>query len=313
MNGSRAWLAGFCITAILAAICGWAVGYKAFSEERISLERGIEGQRGFLQAVRNQRLGGEELEARVAEIGNRTLGGDQETVDSAFRNRITSLMSECGLGPRTFSINRITAYETPAKRQFKRTATQRKYRDEKDFVQISGSLRGVGTLDQVVRFIHLLDAEPWLKRLEVVRIQPESGGKKVSLTMRLSTVFIPFLEPNGDVIEARYSWPLDRYADLVASNPFRIRNRGGKPPQVIEAPAPVDPRTQWKLTSIIDGPDGLEAWLSNISTQESAILKPGESLAGCVLEGADLDIATFISNTETFRVLIGFTLDKPLR
>ena len=313
MSISRVWAIGFCIAAIAAAACGWAVGYKVFGGERASIERGIEGQRGFLQAVRTQRLGAEDLEARVAELGNLTLGGDQETVDNAFRNRITSLMDECGLGPRTFSINRIMAYETPAKKEFKRTNTQRKYRDEKDFVQISGSLRGVGTFKQVIRFIHRLDAEPWLKRLEVIRIQPEGGGRRVSLSMRLSTVFMPAVEPAGTFIEPNPSWPFERYSNLVASNPFLTPKKAEKPARPVVAPPPVDPRSQWKLTSIIDGPDGVEAWFSNIATQETAILEPGESLAGCVFNGADLDIARFAANTETFRILIGFTLDKPLR
>jgi len=203
------------------------------------------------------------------------------------------------------------AYETPAKREFKRTATQRKYRDEKDFVQISGSLRGVGTFEQVVRFIHRLDAEPWLKRIEVLRIQPE--GRRVSLSMRLSTVFMLGVEPDGELIESNPSWPLERYGDLVASNPFLTPKKAVKPAPPAPVPVPIDPRSQWKLTSIIDGPDGVEAWFSNIATQETAILTPGESLVGCVLDGADLDIARFRSNSETFRILIGFTLDKPLR
>ena len=304
---------GFCLAAIAGLACGWAVGYKAFGDQRASIERGIEGQRGFLQAVRTQREGTEDLEARVTALGNLTFGGDQETVDNAFRSRMTSLMDECGLGPRTFSINRITAYETPAKREFKRTATQRKYRDEKDFVQMSGSLRAVGTFKQVVTFIHRLDAEPWLKRLEVLRIQPEGDGQKVSLSMRLSTVFMPSVEPGKVVLEPTYSWPNERYSDLVASNPFYAGKKQSAPEPPAVQPPPVDPRSQWKLTSIIDGPDGVEAWFFNTATQETAILRPGESLAGCVLNEANLDIATFASNTETFRILIGYTLDKPLR
>ena len=124
---------------------------------------------------------------------------------------------------------------------------------------------------------------------------------------------MPGVEPDGELIESDPYWPFERYGDLVASNPFLTPKKGVKPAPPTAVPTPVDPRSTWKLTSIIDGPDGVEAWFSNIATQETAILKPGESLVGCVLEGADLDIARFRSNTETFRILIGFTLDKPLR
>jgi hypothetical protein len=90
-------------------------------------------------------------------------------------------------------------------------------------------------------------------------------------------------------------------------------------PVPVKPPPPprIDPRSRWMLTGVVEGPDGTEAWVRNVQSNETFELPVGgkrrlDQGVELQLEWAEGDIARFRVGDETFRILIGSTLDRPL-
>jgi hypothetical protein len=316
MRVSTIWLISGCAAALVAGIAGWSVGRNAFGEEGDRVERSIQTYSNFLGEVRDQREERPDLEMELADSFDRMLGPDIQTVDNAVRARLAILAQACGLGDMSVSIPRTTVLESPAKRTFSRSGTQRAFRDEPDFVEVGASIGARGRIGEIVKFLHRLDATPWLKRIDWVRIDPEGKGRQLRLSVRLSTIFVPG-RVSGEVdLEPNSRWPLHRYQGLIAANPFASPARpvpDGASPVVPPPPPPlVDPRANWRLTGIVEGPDGIEAWLVNLPQQIALEIRLGEDFDQFTLREAEGDIATFVAGDETFRILVGSTLDRPL-
>ena len=315
MSARWKWLLIGCVAALLAGYAGWMFGSKKMAQERVVTARSIQTYRNFLGEVRAQRERRDALDGELADSLDRTLGSEMETVDSTARFKLANLAKECGLKDLSVSITRSVVLDSPAKRTFRRSATQREFRDEPDFVEVGASMNAVGMIDEVVRFLHRLDAAPWLKRVGLVRIDPEGKKGELRLVVQLSTIFVPGLEPAETLLEPDPRWPLQRYSRLVASNPFALPR---KPEPVLATNSPAlpppsgDPRANWRLTGIVEGPDGIEAWLMNLPRQDAVEIRPGEHFGLFTLSEVEGDIATFTEGDETFRILVGSTLDRPL-
>jgi hypothetical protein len=309
------WLLFGCVAALVAGCAGWMFASKWMGEDRVAVVRSIQTYRNFLGEVRAQRERRDALDGELADSLDRTLGSKMENVDSTVRVRLANMARECGLQDLSVSIMRSVVLESPAKRSFRRSGIQRAFREEPDFVEVGASMNAIGSIDEVVNFLHRLDAAPWLKRVGLVRIDPEGKQGKLRLVVQLSTIFVPGLEPAQTPLEPDPRWSLQRYSRLVASNPFALPI---KPEPVLatnspEPPPPSgNPRANWRLTGIVEGPDGIEAWLMNLPRQDPVEIRLGEHFDLFTLSGVQGDIATFTVGDETFRILVGSTLDRPL-
>ena len=310
-------------TVLLAGLFGWASGSGRLGESREELDRRIATYVNVLTTVRDERTRRPALDARLAAVVDRTLGTDLEYVDAELRRRLAGLGERSGLREITVSTLAASMVGTPARREFKRTASERIYRDEPDFAMVGAVVGGTGSLVDVVRFLHELDGASWAKRIENVRLDPIKDGRWIKITARVSTIFVPGLAPDPEAsLEIARRRGMDRYAGLIERNPFVIPKRPGKKPAPDPEPRPrprprENPLAQWLLTGLIEGGPGEEAWCRHLGDGRSATLLPDVviDLPGggkVVLVEIDGDVATISSGEETWRVLVGSTLDRRL-
>ena len=307
-----------------AGLLGWAVGSGRMDGARAEILRKTDLYRNVLLTVRSERTERPSLDERLGAVVDRSLGGELESVDSDLRRRLAMLAESSGVRGASVSTVGAVVIATPAAREFSRSGNERAFRDEPDFVVVRANVKGVGTIDAAVRFIHELDAAPWLKRIEQVRFDPDREGKSIGIAVRVATLFLPGLAGDGGLDQRPPSSrrPGSRYDSLVAANPFSLPALPAPPAaDVVSAPrvpvAPKDPRAAWLLTGIMEGPDGTEAWLRQIETGETIemSLSAEKRIGGRIvlqLDAASGDIASFRVGEETFRVLVGSTLDRPL-
>jgi hypothetical protein len=244
---------------------------------------------------------------QLQEYVDRTLGGDLETVDHRLRTRLNRIGEELGLEGLTVGTGRVRHLESPAKGQFNRRG-QKALRDEVDFVEIEGWISGEGPLDRVLRLIHLVDAEPWLKRVQQVHLQPKDNGARFSVQVRLVTLFLPGRAPQeppppGD------PQGFARYAPLAARNPFQVP--APQPAPVPAAPGlSPDPLGAWTLTGVAAERGHAEVWLLNPASGETRRLAVGETFMDVTLLEADGSAAEFQDGAERFRIVIGGRLSE---
>lgn len=309
-------------TLMMSGLLGWSVGGGRLDGSREALDDDIAKYVRVMNGVRDERARRPELDARLSTLLDRTLGADLEYVDSRVRGLLAELLESAGLKDATISTTGGTLVETPAKREFSRSPSARPYRDEPDFVLVGASASGRGSIAQVVEFLHGLDAAGWIKRIDSVRLDPDPSGRRISCSVRITTVFVPGVEPAGDRPATRPGIrPLGRYAGMVAANPFALAEKP-EPPKVArptKPPAPVapsDPLAGWILTGLVEGAPGKEAWCRHLPSGRTATLLPGvatdlDRRVMVTLVDINGDIATIRLGEESWTVLVGSPLSRP--
>ena len=288
---------------------GYVVGAKSWSQQRARLWRIKQARVESIHQMSELNRHGAAVDQSLSHMADLTLGDEQQIVDHRLRARLNRIGEDLRLKQLSVSTGRAVAQTTPAQRRWNRG--EKKYRDEIDFVELEGSISGEGTINQALRLIRTLSSEPWLNRIDQVRLEPRSGGERLFIALGLTTIFLPGRAP------ARLEYPeaapidLGPLASLASHNPFRL-------PAPDEAPAlepgltqpPEIPWGQWALTGVADGPSGPEAWLTNHTSGESRSLLIGQSLHGASLLAAVGEQAEFQLGQEKFYVLVGHNLDQ---
>jgi len=77
---------------------------------------------------------------------------------------------------------------SPARTLFKGNA-QRTLRDEVDFVELPAVVSGQGNYEQALRLISSIENEPWIKRIDSIKMDPKDNGGKFDFSLRLTTLF----------------------------------------------------------------------------------------------------------------------------
>ena len=210
------------VVVVIGSSVGWMIGGGRFDGTRADLESRIDTYVKVMREVLEQRKSRPALDGRLAAVLDRTLGADLEHVDSRLRRVLAELTESAGLRDATVSTSGATVVGTPAKREFSRANSARAYRDEPDFVVVPATVSGEGSIGDVVGFLHGLDAAPWVKRIESVRLDPDPAGKRLSIVVRLVTLFVSDWEsdPETIVLDPRPRRALGRYDALVSANPF---------------------------------------------------------------------------------------------
>ena len=309
-------------TLVISGLLGWAVGGGRLDGSREVLDGDMAKYVRVMNGVRDERGLRPALDERLSNILNRTLGADLEYVDSRVRGLLAELLESSGLKNATVSTTGGTLVETPAKREFSRSPSVRPYRDEPDFVLVGASASGRGSIAQVVDFLHGLDASGWVKRIDSVRLDPDPSGGRISCSVRLTTLFVPGVEPAGDRPPTRPGTrPLGRYAEMVAANPFALKKKP-EPPKVTKPTkprtpvSPPDPLAGWILTGLVEGDPGEEAWCRHLPSGRTATLLPGvatdlDRRVTVTLVDIEGDIATIRIGEESWTVLVGSPLRRP--
>lgn len=308
---------------VLAAIAAcWLIyltAWKLYFRERGELSADIRAVSLRLGDFQKARTDHKRLTGQIQSYVNRTLGGDLETVDHRLRSRLNRLAEQVQLQQTSVGTSGVPKpRESPARNEFTNSPLQRPLRDEVDFVELEGWISGSGTFEQALNLIDSIEAEPWLKRIDQLTLDPADNGAKFTVDVRLTTLFVPKGVPDESAAAAAASATVDaaarraRRQAMAQLNPFRVPPPAPDPPPAAAAAAPPSPAPfpyeQWALTGIAQSATGHEAWLLNRQTKQSLRLLIGERLHEAVLLSADGEAAEFLIGNQRFRVAIGQNL-----
>ncbi|MEM7227866.1 MAG: hypothetical protein AAF432_03535 [Planctomycetota bacterium] len=286
---------------------------KMYFSPRAELKAEISELSGKLEGYRKVVNREPEQRRRLRDIVNRTLGDEREVVDHALRTRLNRIAESTGLSAGSVGTGKVAARKTPATSKYR----QRDLKHRIDFVELDAWVSGSGTLEQAIELIDRLDVEPWLHRIDSVRLSPKNNGSQFDISVRLTTLFIPGKTPTeplvyGESFSARNP---DRTARLVSANPFRL-----PPPEPETKPAPPsqpepeikpEPKPKrfnfgaWVVSGAADAGDGPEVWLRHRKSGERRRLVVGESIHTMKFEGSRGIVAVFSINEEWFEVPVG--------
>ena len=333
----RNWFAMAIVSgALVAAGVGYLMGDKRFSIEREQALAAMENDRGLINEATNAQKQRPQLDERMRALSDQMLGPSLESVDSEVRRRLNRACEELGINDFSVTTGTSVGRPTPAKKEFKRLQ-DRKLRDEIDFTEVQATVLATAPVDRIYRLIFRVDAEPWIKRIESLRLDPRVDGNQLRLTMRLTTPFMPGQAPRKPlVIDPERLKASDRYAALFAANPFRIpppptpapptavaTAPTATPPTTPQAnsnakttPAPVPtppggfPYGEWQITGVVDGPGGPEAWLRHLPTGTSLALQPGNAVGELTFRRVEYDFAVFDGPSGACRIQVGTNLTQ---
>jgi hypothetical protein len=323
---SRYWIVPAALAAASAFWIGQQWGAGRLDGRSNEVAKKIATYENAIATGRKQKRDRPKIEADLDGILARTLGSDLESTDSALRARLNRLGEEAGLSSSlVVSTQAPSTRGTPAKSEFGRTGVQRQLRDEPDFVELPASVSVQGPLEPLLRLAHRLEAEPWIKRIDSFRLDRAGADDRMKLDLRLTTIFVPGRAAAEDAeLPGSEAPTFDRYAMLVASNPFasppapeprRPRDRRRETPPPPPPGPPPFPYGEWILTGIVEGPIGREAWLRHRSSGETLALSLQGKVGDAELQRIEGDRAEFALAGESFAVLVGGSLvDRyPLR
>ena len=281
---------------ISAILIGFFVGDRRMSAERVSALAEIDTYVQVLTDATAKSKARPELDGKLQGIANQMLGSSLETVDSEVRRRLNRACEELGFNDFSVTTGTSVGRPTPAKKEFK-SPDSRKMRDEIDFMEVQATVIARASVDKVYRLIFRVDAEPWIKRIESVRLNPSTDGQQVGVTLRLTTPFMPgYVGKTPPKFDPATIQLADRYAALFSSNPFRIQ------PPPMDVPA--------AIAGVIEGPSGPEAWLRHLPSGSNVVLHPTMTAGELVFRGVEYDFAVFESPSGACRIQVGTNLTQ---
>lgn len=309
----------------IAALFVAGVGYWAMDRwylaPRGALAKQINDLNGDIARERQAQRDHTKVSNDLQGFVDRTLGANLETVDHRLRTRLNRLCEQSKLQGVSVGANGAAGgkpWLSPARTlaMFRR-ASQKSLRDEIDFVEVEGWISGVGALEDVVRLISAIESEPWIKRIDQVTLTPRDNGARMTLSLRLTTLFVPGRDPRGEQPQPAVALADAKYASLVSSNPFRVppppKPAPPAPPPMPPGPPPPPPFpfNEWAVTGVAMGPSGPEAWLLHKPNGETRVLAVGQALDAAVFAGVVRgEVAEFTIGQDRFTVAVGATMDQ---
>lgn len=296
------------VAVVLVGWLGWRAANAWYVQPRRSLSEDVADMGRRLASRETALRDAPRVEREIRAWADRTLGADLEAVDHRLRARLNRIVEAAGVASASVGTGPGRAVGTPARRQ-----VPARLRDETDLVEVEAWITAEGTGPQIVELIDRVDAEPWAKRLDQVKLTPKRDGVTFGMTLRLTTMYLPGLEPASTAAAAYDPARLARLADLIELSRFRV-----PPPEVAVADAasetpgepepdaaPDVPWNEWMLTGIAERSGGSEAWLRNTRSGETLTLVVGEGWNQVVLRDADGESAEFERAGRRFRLTVG--------
>lgn len=320
---------------LLAMVAGYFAGEGRFGAEWAAKLTEIEKYKTALSDAAAKAKARPELDRKLQSLADQMLGPSLETVDSEVRRRLNRACEELRINDFAVTTGTSLSRLSPAKKEFN-TLDVRKMRDEVDFVEVQATVIASGSVSQIYRLLYRIDAEPWMKRIESLRLVPIGDGQSIRATIRLTTPFMPGVSAKQQlVLDPAKLQAADRFAALFASNPFRIPPPPPTPPAAIaavdqpgakagssSASKPVAepavpavstgafPYGEWVVTGVVEGPGGAEAWLRHVPSGAALALQPGTAVGELVFRGVEYDFALFDSPAGACRIQVGTNLTQ---
>ncbi len=292
--------------------------YWYFARDHGSQRERLDGLNRYLEAAKQEETLLLEVDEQLDALAAATLGSDLETVDHELRQRLNRIGERCGLSELLVNTARSTPRTTPARSQLS-SRSERKLRDEVDFVELEGTLTGVGSLEAALAAVDHVRREPWMKHLVQLRLTPRDNGERFTVMLRLNTLFLP--GRSAEPLPPAPPTPLDdRLLALIAENPFRLPSPAPPPapPVEVEIVSEVPDAEsafvyrEWAVTAVVEGPQGAEVWLLNQRSMQPMRLQLGGMIHELVLASTAGDQAEFRRGEERIHVAVGQNLEVPV-
>jgi hypothetical protein len=264
------------------------------------------------------------LDRALDDFAQRTLGSNLEAVDARLRSRLNRIAEEVGLNGASVGTGARSRKQSPMRQAFERRGAWRELRDTNDFEELEGWVGGEGTIEQAVLLVDRIIAEPWMKRVDNVKLDAKDNGARIAVTVRLTTLYMTDLGHDDAPTAPPYDPArLDAFASLSGSNPFHVPDPEPEPaPEVVaveqtpppQPAAPPFPWEHWVLTGVGEGPHGPEAWLRNTSSGKRRVMSVGDRLGPARIVEIGVDWIAFSIDEDQFRVRTGGILSdrRPL-
>lgn len=324
MNTIKRWsviggaLAVFALAAAWAYSSWYAKPMSRISADLATARENIRRYEDSLEARRDVRAG-------LKEIAATTLGARVDTVEHRFRSMLTGIAQECGLRGVEVTSGAPERLRNPAggaRLDDRRLLAS--LRDQVDGFVIRGQLSATGSLEQVLRTMAMVRAQPWIGRVEGFRLTPEGRSRdRFSIRISVSTLFLPDLADTKEPEPVRASLSEDdrlAYSRIVAKNifkepaPVRVAQTAptpAPPPQQHNPGPPPPPYHEWRLAGIAESPrQGVQAMLVNTRTNEYVFLGVGEKILDVTFIDGEGERAVFTHGQDICEVFNGQTLSQ---
>jgi hypothetical protein len=269
------------------------------------------------------------LRKELKSIAETTLGKQMDVVSHRFRSYTARLVGEAGLENVVVEQGRPADEKNPIGQRMPsnvpstlRTAA----REQVNMSVIRGAVTATGNLEQVGVALATLRAQPWIHRIEGVQIRPNgSDRQRFNLRVELATLYLPDLVATDrePTIAAPSEDQLKTWRTFASRNIFREpkpkdRSPGDTPPPiaVVESasesasPQPVvaPDYASWRLTGVVTGSRGTEAFFYNAKTTEKLTVRVGGTVLDATLVSADGESAQVEIAGKRFRLNNGDSL-----
>lgn len=316
------------IAAIVGGVGALAAGYFAYHRMYAGPKRDLDQQlttvRANVARLEDELIEHERIRSGLRDLANTTLSGRTDTLEHRLRSSLGEIAAECGLASVEVSSGSPRVMKNPAgDARLSTRSLSVALRKQEDASVVTAQLRGVGGLEQVLRTLATVGAQPWAHRVVSVSLTPEGKEReRYELTLGVATLLVPDLKGEKGEPPARAELDPARAAawrGIVERDAFR----NPPPPQperpVVAKPPPQDPPKptppppppfhEWRLTGVVRSDRlGLIAMVVNVRTNELLQLQPGQEVLGAVLLEGSGERALFKVEDRTCEVLNGQTL-----
>ena len=266
---------------IVAVLVVVGIGYMAVNKLLISqasaLDRQAEELQGNIERMKERKSTYQAQARRFGDLAAKALGGDENRTSELVQARLFTLLELCGISGENMSL----APQSPKKV----TETEK---------EVSWVVSADGTLERLIDLLYLLNAEPYLHRVENLSIReiPRKGPLRMGL--RYTTLVLepmkgkeitdgaPLVEvPPGDVDSVeRGLYNVIAQRDLfrpfiervVVDEPEEL-SKSSKPHKPPESPGP-----EYRVVSLTTWGGQEEVHVRENATGEVKTYKPGDSL-----------------------------------
>jgi len=308
--------AGAAAVAIVAAGVGYLHWYDG--PMRV-LDHDLSAQVQANATLGSELQGGVKINDELKAIGATTLGASPSEVAARFRGALHDVADQCGLTNQQIDSREPVAAMNPGgmARLSVPSGLKTRLRDQRDFAVISGSFEGRGSLEQVLRALATLQAQPWIHRVDSFTIKPEGNERTVfSLKAGVSTLFVPDLAPKTAADPQVVAIESAHVAAIVQKSMMREPPAVAHPaPEPVPGPSvpPPPPYGDWKLTGVVESRLGVEAFMLNLKSGERVTLASGAAVVDARFVSGRGETAVFDIGGQQYEVNNGQTLEQRRR
>jgi len=321
------------IIGVLLALAAAGVGmweYRGYARERDALVTRIALYKQDIDKRERELEGSARVKRTLRKFADASLGVDEATVSASLRTALNEIVAHYGLIEPTVTSNKATAVRNPAVEVHPTELADRKRKDLRapDFYTIAATVSGKGTLEQAVRTLATLELQPWVHRIDGFNLKPiGKEHDRVELTVMLTTAFLPEKElrsrtvgPEPHAWRPVEEWEFAAWRGIVAKNIFKEPPRapqvaGRDPGSEPGAPTPPAPPSaasysDWVVSGIARGRDGVELMLVNEKTKEWKTISVGGRVMDAKFIDGSGEVAKIQIGQEMFEVRSGQRLSE---